>query len=169
MIRDYTVGDRGLPGHSGHPGDLPISPREGAAALEKFVDDDYCFACGHLNPIGLHVTVRAEMGESEIRWTPAREHQGYSGVLHGGIVSTLLDEAMAYACISLAGPAATAELTVRYRIPVSTTEPVTVLADARRLRGRVLHAEGRLVQQGEVRCTATARFVAGKRSLPSRG
>ena len=128
--------------------------------LKKFVDDDYCFACGESNPSGLHLDIDCKSpGECVIQWLPLPEYQGYSGVLHGGIASTILDEAMAYASISLAGPAATVEITVRYRSPVATGSPVTVKARARRLRGRVLSAEAELVQDGETRCTAAARFI----------
>ncbi|MBN1433907.1 PaaI family thioesterase [Candidatus Fermentibacterales bacterium] len=127
-----------------------------------FVDDDFCFACGPRNPAGLHLDIRAQGGTCEISWTPGREYQGYSGVLHGGIASTVMDEAMAYSCISLAGPCATAEISVRYRVPVLTGVPLVVRATASRIRGRVLGAEAELTQEGQVRCTASARFISSQ-------
>ncbi len=53
----------------------------------------YCFLCGVENPIGLNLRFyEAEDGHVEARFTPKEEHQGYPGVLHGGITSALLDE-----------------------------------------------------------------------------
>ncbi len=83
-----------------------------------FLTDQMCFACGADNPAGLHLTFRQD-GDSYVTvFTAPPEFQGYHGILHGGIVATLLDEVMArYVWKKIDAPAATARLEVRYCQP----------------------------------------------------
>ncbi|MBN1825560.1 MAG: PaaI family thioesterase [Candidatus Eisenbacteria bacterium] len=135
--------------------------------MNRFTDNDYCFACGSRNPIGLHLNVRTdEEGSAVFTWTPKREYQGWSGVLHGGVISTLLDEAMAYATGSLAEGAATAEIHVSFKKPVSTERALTVTARVEERKRRLMRTSAILVQDGEERAAARAVFVltAARRS-----
>lgn len=127
--------------------------------MTSLEDDRYCFACGPENPAGLRVETDREDGTAEIRWTPGREYQGFKGILHGGIVSTLLDEAMAHAVLSVVPGAATASLSVRFQLPVSTDRDVTVRARVEERRGRVILASGVLLQEGREMATAEGKFV----------
>jgi acyl-coenzyme A thioesterase PaaI-like protein len=102
-------------------------------------NDRYCFACGENNPIGLHLRFSYGEDSAETRFTPERVFQGYPGLMHGGLVATLLDEAMAHAVIAAHGPAVTGDLHVRLRgrgVPIG---------QSLRLRGRVTGCRGRLV------------------------
>ena len=54
-----------------------------------------CFVCGVNNPIGLHLDFWMDGEQVWTDFTPGREHQGYPGVMHGGLVATLLDESWA--------------------------------------------------------------------------
>ncbi|MBN1483746.1 MAG: PaaI family thioesterase [Chloroflexia bacterium] len=106
----------------------------------------YCFACGKQNPIGLQLEFeRLERGV-RARFVPTEVYQGYPGLMHGGLVATLLDEAMAHAVLHAEGLAVTGELKVRMRgqgVPIGA--PVLV-------RGRVTGRRGRLVwAEAEVR------------------
>ncbi len=57
--------------------------------------NDYCFACGKANPIGLKLAFREmDDGRYVSIFTPGPEHQSYEGALHGGIIGTVLDEVM---------------------------------------------------------------------------
>lgn len=127
-------------------------------------DYRYCFACGADNPIGLRVTAQYRDGVSELSWTPRREYEGYQGVLHGGIIATLLDEAMAYAAISLVGSCATAEMQTRYRQPVSSTQSLRLEGRVIAHKGRVVTTEADLIQDGALKATATGKFVIVSRT-----
>ena len=74
-------------------------------------DDHNCFGCGADNPWGLHLIFFAEPdGAVYSHWTPELNHQGYDGMVHGGIISTVFDEVMAWAidqCRHLGGDRAT--------------------------------------------------------------
>ena len=77
----------------------------------------WCFACGPQNPIGLQLTFREEGNTYVSTFIPGPEHQGYDGIMHGGLVSTLLDEIMARYLYAKGLAAVTAKLEVRYRQP----------------------------------------------------
>lgn len=109
-------------------------------------DDGYCFACGRNNEKGLHLKFTGNPDRSiTALFTAARTHQGYQGVLHGGIISTLLDEVMAQALIAQGILAVTAKIEVRFRKPA----PLGVALAA---TGRLCEKKGRL-------CTATAELT----------
>lgn len=112
----------------------------------------WCYACGDLNPIGLHLEFEMEGEWAVARFVARREHQGYPGYVHGGIVSSLLDEAMGWATYGKGIWALTGKLETRFRDIVPTDELLTVRGTIVRDRGRALEvvaelrdAEGKLL------------------------
>lgn len=122
-----------------------------------------CLVCGRENPAGLHARfLELESGEIVALFTPQEHHQGYPGRLHGGIASTILDEAIGRA-ISVSDPNAwgvTVELNVRFRKPVPLGEELRVVA---RLLGeprRLFEGSGEiLLADGTVAVEATGRYL----------
>lgn len=114
-----------------------------------------CFACGPDNPVGLHLHFDLLDGVVRAEFVPNEWHEGWAGVVHGGVIGTLLDEAMAYALFLGRYKVVTARLEVRYRAPAREGDELCVearlvrddrrLADveARVLRGATLIAEGK--------------------------
>ena len=84
-------------------------------AGRKLNDDGYCFACGKNNPAGLAMKVEYTEDEARCRIVLERRFQGWQGIAHGGIVSTLLDEIMAHAVLKFVGSGVTASMEVRYK------------------------------------------------------
>ncbi len=119
-----------------------------------------CFACSPINPIGLKLVFADEGDACVTRFVPGREHQGWTGRVHGGIVTTLLDEAMAQFLYRRHETAVTAELTVRFRLPVPVERELLVEARQTGARGRLLmlEAKARLVD-GTVVATAQGKFL----------
>ena len=94
-----------------------------------------CFACGDLNVRGLRMPLHMEPDRawSELTIDPA--FQGWEGIAHGGILATLLDEAMAWATASREMFGFTARMSIDYRKPVPVGMPIRVegwIVDARR-------------------------------------
>jgi acyl-coenzyme A thioesterase PaaI-like protein len=118
----------------------------------------WCYACGDLNPLGLHL--RFEMlpdGSAQAPFVALPEHQGYPGFVHGGIVSTLLDEAMGWATYGNRIWALTGKMELRFRGPVPAGAPLSVRGRIIRDRGRTLDAEAALLDaDGKVLAEATA-------------
>jgi len=124
--------------------------------------DHGCFGCGDGNPCGLKLkfqTVRA--GEVVAEFTPRRQDEGFFDVVHGGIVGTMLDEAMAWAAFADGVWAVTARMELRFLAPVVVGTPVTVHGVVTKHRGRVIETSGRItrVEDGVVLAEATGTFM----------
>jgi acyl-coenzyme A thioesterase PaaI-like protein len=124
------------------------------------ITDHGCFGCGDRNEIGLHLAFyRSDHGVCG-RFTPRQEHEGYMRMTHGGIVSTVLDEAMSWAVIDSGRLAVTAKMAVEFRRPVLSGEELTITARVTRDRGRAVEAEGELrSSDGELLVTSSALFI----------
>lgn len=121
-----------------------------------------CFGCGMENPIGLKLFFY-ETGDGVVlaRFTPGQAHEGYPGVLHGGIISALLDEVLGRVCVAEGRWMVTAKMEVRYRRPIPIGEELTIIGEPIDDRGRrmTVHGEIRL-PDGAVGAEATATFFA---------
>lgn len=129
--------------------------------MKALADDRRCFACGPDNPIGLRLTF--EYGDDSARTvvTPARQFGGWTDIIHGGIVATLLDEAMAHAAIACGVRAVTARLEVRFRKAVPVGRPLVLEGRITGRRGRVLEMRSELTDAGgTLYANALGKFVA---------
>ncbi|MBN2587816.1 MAG: PaaI family thioesterase [Candidatus Fermentibacteraceae bacterium] len=133
--------------------------KEGGGARDRFDDDRHCFVCGEKNPFGLQLQPKGKDGRGTISWVPDRRHQGFEGVVHGGLISTLLDESMAYAAMSVGGFCATAEIAVKFIRPVRTGIPVKIEARLVEQRGRLLKLEASVIQEGEEKAKGRGTFL----------
>ncbi|HVZ82567.1 MAG TPA: PaaI family thioesterase [Terracidiphilus sp.] len=98
---------------------------------------NHCFGCGQANPNGLHLEFfLAEDGSVVCPATISNPYEGPPGYVHGGIIATLLDEAMSKAVRAQGLIAMTRHLEVDYRLPVPSCAPI-------RIEGRVVRGEGR--------------------------
>ena len=132
-----------------------------STAPSQLEDDRQCFACGPENALGLRL--KFAYGENSARCTVAVEPQfsGWAGMLHGGIVATLLDEAMAHAAIAAGARALTGKLEIRFRKPAPTGAPLQLEGKIDRRRGKVLDASAVLSDgAGTVYAEGHSRFVA---------
>jgi uncharacterized protein (TIGR00369 family) len=120
-----------------------------------------CIVCGPDNPRGLQLSFKALEDESvETRWEASFTFEGFTGVLHGGIICLLLDEAMAKAVLSRGWRAMTVELKVRYRHHVSTGEKLRISGRvAERKRRRILTEAVVETEEGEERARASGVFL----------
>jgi uncharacterized protein (TIGR00369 family) len=96
-----------------------------------------CFGCGPASAIGLHLEfLLAEDGAVVCLPTIPECFEGPPGYLHGGIIATLLDEAMSKTVRARGLKAVTGRMEIDYRRPVRSAAPI-------RLEGRLLRSEGR--------------------------
>jgi uncharacterized protein (TIGR00369 family) len=126
--------------------------------------DNLCFCCGADNEKGLHLAITyPEPGSAETTLVVPDWFSGWRDMTHGGLLSTILDEIMAHACIGMGGPAdaaVTAEMTVRFVQPVQTGCRIRATGRVTEVRGRIVRTEGQLFgADGEPAATSTARFV----------
>lgn len=124
-----------------------------------------CFVCGESNAIGLKLRFRTDGRVVETRFTPRPEHIGFKGVVHGGIISTLLDEIMVWACaVQTKRFAYCAELTVRFLAPLRPGNEITAHAElTANRRDKIFEAKGELkTAAGETVATATGKYLPVK-------
>ena len=96
----------------------------------KLIGDDKCFVCGSNNPLGLKIPFEVDRAGKKIQceFTPGPEYQGFQGITHGGVITTLLDEAMVKLAFELGIPAVTAWIEVRFLTPLMTGEKAYISA-----------------------------------------
>lgn len=128
--------------------------------LVNIATDHGCFGCGEQNPIGLRLKFHRVDGAVQAEFAPKPVHEGYAAMMHGGIVSTLLDEAMSWAVIDHGHLAVTAKMEVEFKRPVPVTEPLVVIGRVARDRRRLVEASGELRSaSGELLASASAVFM----------
>jgi acyl-coenzyme A thioesterase PaaI-like protein len=112
--------------------------------VKKQPNSRMCFICGLENPVGLRLEIyETNPGVIETSFTPPEHFQGYPGVLHGGIVATILDEISGRALMGDPSQPRfmfTAKLEVKYRQTVPIGKPIRIVGKAGQTRGRT--AEG---------------------------
>ncbi|MDF2571768.1 MAG: ThioeSPTERase superfamily protein [Sporomusa sp.] len=106
--------------------------------------NQWCFACGPLNPIGLKLKFREENNTYVANFIPGPEHQSYDGIVHGGLISTLLDEIMAGYLYAKGLTAVTAKLEVRFRHPTPIGQELTVSGWIAGQRGKMYELAGKV-------------------------
>jgi uncharacterized protein (TIGR00369 family) len=129
------------------------------AGQESF---DSCFACGRDNPVGLKLKFVKDGSGSRCEFTLSEHYEGWLGVIHGGIVCTILDEAMAYTYFpETKGLTARAEF--RFRQPARVGVPMVVTGRLVKRTRKILTTEARItLEDGTVvaECTAQAYVVS---------
>ena len=128
--------------------------------MQKQPNSRMCFLCGVDNPIGLKLSFYEDDGRVITHFVPQEEHQGYPGVLHGGLTCALLDEVIGRVAIAHDLWTVTARLETRFRKPVPIGVPLTVVGEAVRVRRRTLEARGELrLPDGRVAAEAQGTYI----------
>jgi uncharacterized protein (TIGR00369 family) len=138
----------------------PKMPKDTAKECDK------CFACGPKNPIGLKLKFDWDGKEVKAKFTPGEYHQGWAGLVHGGIISCLLDEAMSYAALYSGVNSLTARMQTRFKRPLPIDEPLTVTGSVTKKTRRLVETKAELkLADGTLVAESTATmfiFMIGK-------
>jgi acyl-coenzyme A thioesterase PaaI-like protein len=120
-----------------------------------------CFACGTLNTHGLQLVLHADGGTCWTEPTLDRRFEGWEDIAHGGIVTTILDEVMAWALVERDLWGVTARIDVEFRKPVPIGRPIRGEGRVTGSRRRVVETEGRILDpvDGTLLARAEGRFV----------
>lgn len=106
----------------------------------KLDDDGYCFACGKNNDKGLGLEFEYKDNEASCIFIPQKEHQGWRDVIHGGIIATVLDEAMAKLIIKNYSFGVTSNMEIRFLRPAKVGEVLTVTGSVKKADGNKVNA-----------------------------
>lgn len=129
--------------------------------MQKLRDNQKCFVCGKKNPAGLAADfdIDTEKRSISARFTPSDTHQGFEGIVHGGILSALLDEAMAKLAFSLGIQAVTAEMTIKFKTPASPGEELRVSGRITSENRKLIQAEAKIERGLVVVAEATGKLL----------
>jgi acyl-coenzyme A thioesterase PaaI-like protein len=125
----------------------------------------HCFVCGVENEIGLHLEFfQTTSGEVFVDTMIPEQYQGYPGVVHGGIVASLVDEVLGR--VHMGGNPEiprfmyTAKLTVQYRKPVPTNQPLKIIGEAIKSKNRSATSRAKILgPEGDVLVEANALLI----------
>lgn len=121
-----------------------------------------CFVCGESNTIGLRLRFETDGTIVQTHFTPRPEHIGFKNVIHGGIIATLLDEIMVWACaIRSKRFAYCAEMTTRFLRPLRPGETVIAIGElVADRRGKIFEAKAKLRNHaGDILATASGKYL----------
>ena len=119
-----------------------------------------CVVCSPVNSRSLSVEFAAsDDGRVQARFDCDKAFEGYAGILHGGVIASLLDGAMTNCMFAHGIPAITAELNVRFRHPVVTSHAATVRAWVERSSPPLHLLRAEVVQDQQLKATAHGKFM----------
>jgi uncharacterized protein (TIGR00369 family) len=123
---------------------------------------NHCFGCGQINPAGLHLEFSVTPDHTVIcNAVVSENYEGPPGYLHGGIIATLLDEAMSKANRAHGVTAMTRQMQVEYLHPVHSNSPIRIEGLVTRSEGRKHWTEAHIQNSnGKILAKATGLFIA---------
>ena len=122
-----------------------------------------CLVCGPANAHGLHLSLHVDpaTGVVETRFVPAEHHIGFIGIVHGGVIGAVLDEAMVWAA-SWQGKrfCVCGEMSVRFRQSARIGSPVIVRAKVDLSRAKLIATSSEASDEsGKIIATGTGKYV----------
>ncbi len=120
-----------------------------------------CFGCAPANPVGLRLVFEDQAIGLAARIRLGRDYESFPGIVHGGIVATILDEILAQAiCRSGRGSAITAALRIRYGRPMHIDAEHHAYAEITRTEAGSVRVSGRIeLPNGDLVAAADGTFV----------
>jgi len=142
-------------------------------SLTKPLKDEtnICFGCSPNNPIGLKMKFEEDGDVCRAYYTARPEHMGWNDVVHGGLVATMLDEAMGRWLWVRNLITMTAEMTIRYSKPVPVGVRLIVESSGVSQKGKLIEMTARIIlPDGSLAARARAKFLkVGPGNLPEKG
>jgi uncharacterized protein (TIGR00369 family) len=121
-----------------------------------------CFVCGEANPLGLKLRFESDGRVVRTRFMPRAEHIGFQQVVHGGLLATVMDEIMVWACaVHTRRFAFCAEMSVRYLRPARPGEELRVTGElVADRRGKIFEAKaGAANNSGDILAEARGKYM----------
>src|SRR5437016_14646959 len=121
-----------------------------------------CLVCGRDNPLGLKLSLFVDdsTGEVHVEFLPRPQHIGFEGIIHGGVLATVLDEAMVWAatwhgrrfCVC-------GEMTIRFRKAAEVNRRLIIRASVESARTRMIQTSGQVLDEvGELIASASGKY-----------
>lgn len=119
--------------------------------MTQLANSKYCFICGLENKDGLKLILESPAeGRVVGRFSVSEKYQGWPGIVHGGVIAAVLDEAAGRTPETEPIPKhvyLTGTMKVRYRQPVKCNTPLIVEAEMINRKGRVVTSRSRILDE----------------------
>ena len=126
--------------------------------IDTDLHKNQCFGCGPHNPIGLKLTFDIDGDTLRTECTPAAVYQGWPGLVHGGILTLILDEAMNNVTYLTGTPCITASMNIRLRQPVKVEETLYITAKITKRNRKLIESRARIcLKDGTVIAESTSK------------
>ena len=127
--------------------------------IDTDLHKNHCFGCGEHNPIGLKLKFKKQDGDIvKAECSIPHDFQGWPGLVHGGILSLLLDEAMNNAAYHHGVVCITASMEIRLRAPVKVETPLTVTGQITKHTRKILATKATVcLEDGTVVAESTSK------------
>lgn len=137
--------------------------------MKEILKYDGCFVCGDHNAIGLKARFHYENNQAITEIVADQRFEGYKGIYHGGIISTVLDEIMIKAILAENKFAVTAEITIRFHLPINTGDKLRITGRVKETKGRIFYTEAKAVRnETELVASASGKCIEAKPELRDR-
>ncbi len=129
-----------------------------------------CFVCGIDNPAGLKIVFKSDgLGQVSARKVFTKDHQDYPGVVHGGVIAAVLDEAAGRATMKGKRPdidLVTGKLSIRYRKPVKVGQEIFIEGRMESVSGRVYTCTSKMrAENGDILAEAQVVLIEPDKDL----
>lgn len=125
---------------------------------------NYCFVCSKNNPKGLQITFERIENMTIAKFTVEKEYEGYPGIVHGGILAAVLDDAMGNIKYLKGYVAYTVEMSIRYINPSFIGEELEVRGWLESAQHKIVKATGDIRdKKGTVKVRARAKYYIAKK------
>jgi len=120
-----------------------------------------CFVCGEENPFGLKITFFKDKNKVKAEFIPESKHQGFRGIVHGGILFSILDEIMGRTAIITKGVMTlTVEINIKYRKKALVGKKIIFTAQMTKDLGRMIEAQAKArLEDGTLLTEAKGKFI----------
>ena len=119
-----------------------------------------CVVCSLANSRGWQLDfLSGDDGSIAATFTCDETLEGYRGIMHGGMISSVLDGAMTHCMFAHEKTVVTAEMSTRFRHPILIRQVATVSARIKRSSHPLYLLKAKIVQAGQVKATATGKFL----------
>lgn len=133
--------------------------------------DRHCFGCGVENPQGLQLQFDTDGDQVSCETELPATYQSWQGIIHGGVVALLMDEAVGWAAWHAGHPGVTGKLEVRLRRPLKIGERVRIVGRVDRIRHRLVYTTSTVTRasDGFLIAEATATLMASPTAIAPPG
>jgi acyl-coenzyme A thioesterase PaaI-like protein len=119
------------------------------ASVQVITYDGGCFGCGDRNPEGLGLRFVHDQEESWCEYQVPARYQGWQGIVHGGLIALMLDEAVGWAAWHANHAGVTGRLDVRLRLPLRVGEGIRIAGRVEKIRRTLVYTSAYVDRLGD--------------------